>query len=727
MRKLSFIFFIFFTICAYSQNSTSIISEFSNSINQTQVTYNQIFQKKWYDVEITNGSKNSNAFNPFFLPFKYQNNTGIEDKNQHLTFPSLLSFKFDFVPDTYNSRHPTYIYQRDESSTKLEMTPQEISTLLTYWESTHAIGGEIIEYEDGFTGKMIVYDKSAHIILQKEYLKKSGYFQLMGQMTQDWMNFRKQKISPGLKKELFWDMTKSREIIRLYGKVFDVKRRTNEEWQIYEEILKRDPGFGEVRFWYANQKQWSDGDREKGVENRIKSLEDHLVIPALIEVEEQYCNDKFLKELYKKKLNYAESILPDNIRIISERVIKNKNNLSLKTLNLYLPLAKDNPNQMLFLELLGLKFMEKGMPDKSIPLFISSYQSGFLGTQDFFYIYLKLVYDYTDLGYYSEAEFFSNIALKNPLSNTKNNLFLCKADILRETGRFKESIVYYEKHLLLFSDDNMAKLKLLLVAYEGSQFDRISDLKKKYYDKLTEAEKNLINSREFIFRGDYQKAKNAVSLANKTLHAKKIINMSVEEREIAAVEYMEILLIQTELALLMNDNKSASDYIGWAFFYSPHSRRVSFLLQKCSLNNDALLNPYSYVANILFEDDDYWNNYKFKYESKNVVEDEVTIYRKFKDMVADFDNQPDKKRWLFCRNLTPFYPEFLILQLLNRDSNKYSREILDFYQKYSFEISAISAAQRKHCRIFYFYIISYLPDNQKTEYKNTFNNLLKYY
>ncbi|MHB9025960.1 MAG: hypothetical protein ACYC7E_17615 [Armatimonadota bacterium] len=200
-------------------------------------------------------TKAEGMFNPVFLPFAYKAEGVEADPNQPLTFPSLLKFKFEFVPDNFTMRSPAFIFQTQPPARKLTAGDTKIiPEFIKYWNATHAIGGELVESAQGFRGKMLVFDKTGAQVLTREYATPLPYFTLMGRMVQDWMAFRKQPVSEWLKTELERPMTTKMDTVRWYGQSFQVKWRTQPEWAIYQKILEADPYFGEVRYWYANQR-----------------------------------------------------------------------------------------------------------------------------------------------------------------------------------------------------------------------------------------------------------------------------------------------------------------------------------------------------------------------------------------------------------------------------------------------------------------------------------------
>jgi hypothetical protein len=260
-------------------------------------------------------------FNPVFLPFQYICRSGDKDIKQPMTFPCLLSFKFDFVPDNFSARHPAFIYRKRPIWNVKPHETEKIKEYISYWEATHAIGGTIVQNEKGYTGKLLVFDGTGKEILSQEYSEPITYFSLMGEMVKTWMDRQEQNVPEGLYNELVRPMTTDMECVKLYGTSFDMQWRSNEEWAVYDTILKRDPNFAEVRFWYANQKGWTldnnSGEYAKLKTEKGKALQSHLVIPALNEFDFKNCPDKTLVAECRKILDYAISICDENVSVIS--------------------------------------------------------------------------------------------------------------------------------------------------------------------------------------------------------------------------------------------------------------------------------------------------------------------------------------------------------------------------------------------------------------------------
>jgi hypothetical protein len=110
-------------------------------------------------------------------------------------------------------------------------------------------------------------------------------------MAADVIRFFGSEPSPALVTHLRQPCGSAASIIDL-GKAAFAEEKTEEEFGLYRKILARDPGFAEVRYWYANQRQWDDGDRARYMTELARLLDDYLVPAAVFDFNPAECPDK---------------------------------------------------------------------------------------------------------------------------------------------------------------------------------------------------------------------------------------------------------------------------------------------------------------------------------------------------------------------------------------------------------------------------------------------------
>ncbi|HEY3377596.1 MAG TPA: hypothetical protein VGL77_08880 [Armatimonadota bacterium] len=270
----------------------------------------------WFVLPARSGQP---MFCPVMLPFTCHYQGVSEDRNQRLTFPSLLDYKFYFVSDNINTACPAFVYRKDEAAAHLTgTTPEKIAEYINRWSATHAIGGELTVTPAGYTGALSVFDVNGKRILQKAYPKPLPYFTLMGRMVEDWLSFRHQSCSPALRAELERPMTTNMETVRWYGEAATMPWRSEKEWAVYRKILNADPNFGEVRHWFANQKGWADGQTDVPTKEAeyARAFLSHPVISAMRECQLHQIKDGSLRKRAAVAFAHGLQIVPEHNELI---------------------------------------------------------------------------------------------------------------------------------------------------------------------------------------------------------------------------------------------------------------------------------------------------------------------------------------------------------------------------------------------------------------------------
>jgi len=337
----------------------------------------------WFEIELTKGY--GKGFYPLFLPFSQ---TIGGKTTMTYAFPFLLSYKFDWVEDNYCTRHPYFIYKRDRKHFQ-NFRGADTAFIKGYaksWRGTHVVGGSVVSSGNFWGGQLQVFGADGTAVFEKKYDLKYGYFELMGQMVIDWITFRKQECSDLLKAELILPMTTDMRTIQHLEVAALVEEKSNMEWAIYQKILEMDPNFAEVRAWRANQMCWFDGDNKKAAFERGLALKSHLVVQAITEFQSYDCPDKSLVDMFGKVcLKKVEEMVTDHVGLAIRDIDFYQGNpgWSLETLGKVEKLAKKAPYHGYLLYQMAHDYERYNMPEKSVPLYINSLQSGYLwGTND---------------------------------------------------------------------------------------------------------------------------------------------------------------------------------------------------------------------------------------------------------------------------------------------------------------------------------------------------------
>ncbi len=281
------------------------------------------------------------GFNHFTLPFHYTSLDGSGDSNEALAFSFLLSHSIDWAPGCYCTRHAYFTFKRARRymcELAINYNKEKIKFAIKDWQATHAVGGKLIQSKDGYAGTLEIYDRSGKKGLEKEYKKPREYFDLLGDMSVDVMKFLGHTPSRALVQHLHRRRCEHHQSLIDLGKAAFVKEKSEEEFGLYEQILKRDPGFADVRYWWANQKWWRDRNRHKLEYQMALAMDSYLIVPAVWDFHPEYCSDKKLAGKHSQWIRKAEWLVgtdfPDFLMIRLKSACKKKqisHNLLVRT------------------------------------------------------------------------------------------------------------------------------------------------------------------------------------------------------------------------------------------------------------------------------------------------------------------------------------------------------------------------------------------------------------
>jgi tetratricopeptide (TPR) repeat protein len=667
--------------------------------------------KDWFALPIV---QNEGMFSPVFLSFKYTCRGGMADPKQSLTFPSLLSFKFDFVPDNYSSRHANFIFRSDPTVLKIDPTDKEgIVQYIDFWKGTHAIAGELIQTDQGYGGSIVVYNGSGHIIFKQEYQPTWPYFTLIGKIVNDWMTFRNQPVSDGLYQELIHPMTKDMDTVRWFGESFDVKRRSQADWDIYEKILKRDPGFGEIQYWYTNEKRWSTdviNQNEYG-----KALLDHPVISALTYFKPWDCSDKTINENYQKVLSHMVTICPDNPSVIAAYLGVNSKFLTLEQLNSYLPLVQKYPNNYDLLVNLNTEYRDRFIEEKALPLSLTASSSGYLTTTgNFSFEYEREGYEFWELGYLPESWTCNNLGIQNCSAEKRpwlngNFGFDCQ-----ESFNFKQAADYYRARFLTHNKAFRILLYGYLSLYEGGLTKTIKEWEQ---DPLTAPASSVlqpfINAYEAIASNNYQNA----------IEALKAVPFSVYQGD--KLYQLEAEIIRADALLMAGKRREAKQHVLNAWYIMPRGRRTSYLVEKAFADEKDNLAYFAVITKYLFPEDKYWQDFynRVHGQSKqNISQNQIwTLYQKLLKAKDQFKGDS----CVFWLQQPPFLVEYLCLKMAQIPDSRYQQASIELYLDYAHTMQFLSDYQKVHFRTFFrqlmeFYIET--PESMKEKWLQSIEN-----
>jgi len=306
------------------------------------------------------------GFNHFVLPFHYQATGTAGDANEANAFSFLLSHSLDWTPNNYCSRHAYFVFKRERRrmsrpqhflfKVSPEYDKKSIRFLVNDWSATHAVGGTLRRGKEGYSGELDIYDRTGKLVLKKKYDKPREFFDLLGDMCVDAMKYFGHQPSPALVAHLRRKRCKDPQSIVDLGRAAFVEEKSDEEFAIYRKILKRDPGFADVRCWSANQMFWVDDNRAKYVRQMGLAMQSYLVESAVWDFDPRECPDKELAAKYETWFRQAERLVgPDFPSLLHVRLERAERvgNVPPELLERGTKVAAKYPNDYLLLHSLG--------------------------------------------------------------------------------------------------------------------------------------------------------------------------------------------------------------------------------------------------------------------------------------------------------------------------------------------------------------------------------------
>ena len=686
-----------------TRRRTSVFNEIGrDSVDDLEL---EDLKKGWYQAPVT---CKSGMFNPVFLPFTYECRNGSGDSKQPLTFPCLLSFKFDFVPDNYCARHPGFVFRKKRVWDVRPGEIKKIAEYVTYWEATHAIGGRVIESEDGYSGELLVFDRYGMEIHRDTYDEPVPYFTLMGKMVQSWMGYRRQEVSAGLYAELMRPMTGDMACVRMYGSSFDKEWRSDGEWEVYESILQRDPDFAEVRFWYANQKSWATDDHVSLQVEKGRAVLSHLVMPALNEFDYENCADEAVVAGFHKALAHAEEICRDHSVVLSVKLKVKGDNLSVSELDELLPMAEKYPSNWNFIVKLAFQYRKRGCYEKSIPLFLSAIQSGYLkGTGGFDWEFYLLALDFYKLGYIDESIFCGVHALADCSEERMHSILWYLGQATREKNYYRLCATLFARREEV-KEDSWGSLYACLSAYQSGDPGLLKE-----FENCDLARKNLSSLKEaraFAAKGMFDAALSQLP------EVRPDIRLNSKEFQ------LQEEIIRADIYMLSGNIVEARKHAVRAWYVSPRSRQVGRLLERSAVEDKVWLGRYAKVGLFICRDDPCWKSILHR-SGQSAEENREVVIGLFEDIEGKLDGLTGSEQCRMWQQLRPFEIEYVCLFMLKLCDESISEKALDLYVRYAKYIKFISEQQRMHTRTFFIQLVSLLEEEDRVQWMSLLDRL----
>ncbi len=398
------------------------------------------------------------GFNHFTLPFFYESTDKTSDVAEADAFAFLLSNLLDWVPGNYCTRHAYFTFKRCKPYLFDLMrfrNPAQIKYLVNDWDATHAIGGKLIKSESGYSGSLVIYDREGATVFKKNYDRPRDFFELLGDMSVDAMKFFGYTPTKAMVAHLHRKRCKHHQSLIDLGRAAFAEEKSESEFALYRKILRRDPDFADVRYWYANQRYHKDRNLNRFNLQLARVMDSYLVQPAVWDINPEYRSDKKLAAKHSQWIEEAEKLVgedhPDLINAKLSLAIRQRD-VPPKLLKKARAMASKYPNQYWLLSRLATAHSFGGSLgvdcDLAASLRIAALQNRYLtGSGNKKYAEDRLSSNMRNLGHNDIALAFAVPLYRRTLKEDgieKAWKYAARAgESLFRMGRFSEAIGYF--------------------------------------------------------------------------------------------------------------------------------------------------------------------------------------------------------------------------------------------------------------------------------------------
>ena len=176
--------------------------------------------------------------------------------------------------------------------------PAVIAALTRGWTATHAVGGTLVAARGKYTGTLRVFGPDGRVAFAADYAAPRTFFDLLGDMDVDAMTFFREPPNRQLDDFLHQPRVAHPKSLARLGLAMFQHERGPAEFELYEQILRDDPDFAEVRHWAANQKHWDDQDDRADQLQKAIALRARVAPLPLVDLDPDHCPDRALAARY---------------------------------------------------------------------------------------------------------------------------------------------------------------------------------------------------------------------------------------------------------------------------------------------------------------------------------------------------------------------------------------------------------------------------------------------
>ena len=244
------------------------------------------------------------GFNALFLPFHHAFTKASHGFNRAQAFAFLFSMDLDWAPGNYCNRHAYFLYNRSGANMVRLLRHYSKSAIARYfpgWQASVAVGGTLKHGVAGYTATIVLYNRHGRLIHTMRYNTPMSFWNLLGAVDAGFMTYMNEPPSPALAHYLCQPRCNSMQCLTELGKAAFLPIESTRAFTLFRKVLRLDPRFAEVRYWFENQAAWRGTDGMDKLQSELaQSLKNRLLpFPASI-FDPAACHNKQLAQVLAK-------------------------------------------------------------------------------------------------------------------------------------------------------------------------------------------------------------------------------------------------------------------------------------------------------------------------------------------------------------------------------------------------------------------------------------------
>ncbi len=208
------------------------------------------------------------GFDAVPLPIRYRDPDHLGDPAEADAFAFLVGYDLDWSPASYCKRHSYFVFRQTAPAVMADLRadghadggaypPAAVARLVAEWRGTAAVGGSITRSAKGYTGELVIHDRTGRVVHRRAFADPQPYWGLLGDFSCDALAALGPPPTAALVKQLHGPRCADMASVAMIGSAAKLPEFSADDLETDARVLDRSPEFAEVRAWTANQAGWA--------------------------------------------------------------------------------------------------------------------------------------------------------------------------------------------------------------------------------------------------------------------------------------------------------------------------------------------------------------------------------------------------------------------------------------------------------------------------------------